>query len=180
MAGEEVAAKRYAQAVFAIARDAGTFDQWLLDLDALAALIANPGAADFLARGKVSAADKEAFLTSTLAGLSPLAMNLARLLVRKDRTTLAPFIAQTFRAMADAERGIASAEVRTAVPLGDAEREAVAQRLSRLTGRRVAIEVRVDPALLGGMVARIGDTVIDGSVRGKLVALRRRLREATA
>src|SRR5207253_11455529 len=105
-------------------------------------------------------------------------INLAKLLLRKNRTALAPAIATVFREMADAERGIAHAKVKTAVPLDDAERQALERRLSSLVGRSVEMQLEVDPSILGGIVARIGDEVIDGSAKGKLIQLRRRLQQA--
>jgi F-type H+-transporting ATPase subunit delta len=67
-------------------------------------------------------------------------------------------------------------EVRSAVPLTDQEREALAGNLARSTGKRIQLHPAVDPALLGGLVLRMGDTVVDGSVRAKLEQLRERLR----
>ena len=69
-------------------------------------------------------------------------------------------------------KGIVEAIVTSAAPLEEAERAALAERLAALTGQRVEIEERVDPALLGGLQVRIGDRLIDGSVRGRLERLR--------
>ncbi len=105
MAGEQLAAKRYAQAAFSIARERGALEQWAGDLDTVAALMSDPAAAAFLTRGRASSSDRMAVLERALAGIDPLALNLAKLLVRKNRTALAPYIARVFREMVDAERG---------------------------------------------------------------------------
>lgn len=169
-------ARRYAEAAFGIARDTGTEDQWRADLDAIAELAEHPQAAPFFASGRVSEDDKRRLLERALADLSPLAMNLARILLNRGRLTLAPQIAAAYNAMLDAERGIQHALVTTAVNLSDAERQAVARRLQELTGaREVQLETRVDPSIIGGMIVRIGDRLIDGSTRTKLVELKRSL-----
>jgi F-type H+-transporting ATPase subunit delta len=141
-------------------------------------LMSDPGAQAFLTRSKASFAERSAFVERSIAGADPLVINLGKLLVRKNRTALAPFIAEAFREMADVQQGVAHAKVRTAVPLDDSERQALGRRLSSLAGRSVEMQLEVDPSILGGIVARIGDEVIDGSAKGKLMALRRRLREA--
>ncbi len=172
----DVAAKRYAEAVFAIARDEGTEDAWRDDLSTLRELVDNPQAAAFFASGRTSEDQKRQLVEAVLRGTQPLALNLARLLLQRGRLGLAPQIAAEYDQMLDAARGIRHAEVTTAVPLTDAERAAVVERLRGLTGaREVRLETRVDPGLIGGMMARIGDRLIDGSTRSRLLQLKRSL-----
>ncbi len=174
----EIAAKRYAEAVFQIARDQGTIDAWLRDLQTIAAVFSEPEVLGLLESAKVPQSTREDVLSRTLAGISPLALNFARLLVQRRRVALAPHVTDFFRELADAYRGIAHAEVVTAVEVGDAERQLIAQRLSKITGKQVQIETRVDPSIIGGVVARVGDRLIDGSARTRLLALRHRLEAA--
>jgi F-type H+-transporting ATPase subunit delta len=68
--------------------------------------------------------------------------------------------------------------VTTAVPLSDDQVQGVAARLSRITGKQISVEPKVDPAIMGGLIARVGDTLIDGSTRSRLIALRKDLRGA--
>src|SRR5205085_1580864 len=82
--------------------------------------------------------------------LPGLALNLARLLVRKGRTALAPAIASQFKQMVETQQGIERATATTAVPLTDSERQNLSQRLESQTGHRIVLETAVDPALLGG------------------------------
>ncbi len=174
------AAKRYAQAAFELARDRGELEAWERDLGALSAALASPQAQAFVASHQVPMEAKESFLRHAAGEPGPpLVRNLARLLASKGRLPLLPQIAEHFQALLDEHRGIAHARVVTAVPTSDDERQALARRLSELTGKQVVVEMGEDPSILGGLVARIGDRMIDGSTRTKLIALKRRLAGAT-
>ncbi|MFQ5880456.1 MAG: ATP synthase F1 subunit delta [Dehalococcoidia bacterium] len=175
MAGQELAAKRYARAAFAIALAGDGLEGWAADLGLMAAVMGDPQGAAVLESVRLPQPAKYRLLEQALAGIDPLAMNLAKLLVARGRSGLAGQILEEYRALVDEHRGLAHAVVTTAVPLGDAEREAIAQRLGQLTGRQVTVATRVNPGIIGGLVARIGDTLIDGSVRTRLLALRRSL-----
>src|SRR5205807_7039422 len=106
------------------------------------------------------------------------ALNFARLLVQRRRVALAPQVVEDFNQMADDYLGLAHAEVTTAVPVSQQEQQLIAEQLSRLTGKRVDVRIRTDPSIIGGMVARVGDRLIDGSTRSRLLALRSRLEAA--
>lgn len=174
-AGTSIAARRYAEAAYAIARDSGTQNQWREDLASIAQLMEHPQAAGYMDGAKVSEENKGRMLQRAL-DISPLGMNLAMLLLERGRLTLAPWILAEYDRMLDEERGVARARLTTAVPLGPGEEQAVAERLRLLVGaREVRLETEVDPSLIGGMVARIGDRLIDGSVRTRLVELKRSL-----
>ncbi len=174
----EAAAKRYAQAALAVALEHRDLERWTADLAALAALMTQPEAAALLESDRVSDAEKDALLTAALSEVSPRAMNLARLLVAKRRTALAGQIGQEFQALLDEHRGVARAAVTTAVPLSDEQIKGVAARLGRITSKQVSVEPQVDPAILGGLIARVGDTLIDGSTRSRLLALKKELKGA--
>ncbi len=169
------AARRYAEAVFGLARRDASEDAWASDLDRLAALLEVPLAAKALASPAVTASQKLAVIGAEVPGLQPVMRNLLQLLLHRGRLEMLPEIAGAYRELLNAARGIATAEVTTAVPLGEADRAVLVERLARYTGKQVRVEARVDGGILGGVVARIGDTLIDGSVRGRLEALRRRL-----
>jgi F-type H+-transporting ATPase subunit delta len=171
----EVAAKRYAQAAFDIARERNELDRWVEEIRAIVDLAAQPGVVEFLASSRVPFEVKERLLRSGLADVSPLALNLARLLVQKGRITLAQQVRDEYQRLLDEHRGRAQALVLTAVPLSDDEERDVAQRLRELTGKEIVLERRVDPEILGGLVARVGDRLVDGSTRTRLLELRRQL-----
>ncbi len=176
----EIAARRYGEAAFQIARDGGTEERWSEGLSLMAAVFSDSEIAALMQEARISSADKMGLAEKALAGVDPLVLNLARLLVHRDRTALASQIAEAFQELADAERGIAHALVTTAVPLSDDETGAVAEKLSEISNQQVVVETQVDERIIGGLVARIGDKLIDGSTRSRLLALKRRLREARA
>ncbi len=173
------AAKRYAQAAFQLARDKGELDAWERDLRALGDALQTPDAMAYLASVRVPGEAKQEFLRRVMEQPTPLVWNLVLLLIERSRLALFPQIIQEFQELLDDERGIAHAQVTTAVPMSDSERTAVAVRLSELTGKRVQIETHEDPEMLGGLVARIGDRLIDGSTKTKLIALKRQLAGST-
>jgi F-type H+-transporting ATPase subunit delta len=106
-------------------------------------------------------------------------MFVVNLLLERKRVELLPQVAQAFADRVRRHRGIEMAEVTTAVPLGDAERELIAQRLTQYLQKQVEMTTRVDPDVIGGVVVRVGDQLFDASVRGKLERLRRRLAQGS-
>ena len=170
------AARRYAEAVFDIGQESGTLEQWRDELDLLAAVAADADALHVLENPKTPLDQRVALLERALTGLSPLARNLARLLLTRDRFGLLPEIARIYGEMLDRRNGVVRARVTTAVPLADEDLPAISERLRRVTGARdVRLETAVDPAIIGGLVVRVGDRLIDGSTRSRLIELRRQL-----
>jgi F-type H+-transporting ATPase subunit delta len=169
------AAKRYTDAVFGIAREKGTFDQWQNDLDALSELVSDSEAARLLESPKVAQAQKSAVVDQVLQNAQPEAKNLARLLLERNRLHIATEMSELFREQALAELGIVVADVTTAVPIDKSAEQAISQRLSSIVGKQVQIRTHVDESIIGGIVARIGDQLIDGSVNSQLKRLRTRL-----
>ncbi len=176
----DVAAKRYAEAALILAKEEDKLDAWSEGLAAMGALAGDPQAQALLQSTRVFPADKARLVEHALKGVDPLVLNLARLLLRRRRIALAPQIAEAFQELLDEARGISHAVVTTAVPLSQDEVRAVTQRLTQMTGRVVVVEAQVDESILGGLVVRLGDRLIDGSTRSRLEALRRRLAGARA
>ena len=176
----DVAAKRYAEAAYEIARERGTLEEWSAALSLMALVFADPQMTAMMDSARIAAVEKVRLVERTLEGIDPLALNLARLLVTNGRTALAPQVAEAFQELVDEARGVAHALVTSAVPLSPSEQEAVASKLGEITGKRVDITTKVDESIIGGLVARIGDRLIDGSIRSKLQALKRQLQEARA
>jgi F-type H+-transporting ATPase subunit delta len=168
------AGKRYARAVFDIARDTGTIPQWRAELDDIATVLADSELAPVFADGRLAAERRQAIAERVL-DVSPAAMNLAKLLIAKGRSPEARAVVQAFNRMADDHEGIAYADVTTAVPLTDAQVRTIAERLGEELNLRVNVEPSVDPSIVGGMVVRVGDRIIDGSLRTRLRELRREL-----
>lgn len=172
------AAKRYAQAVFELGKEKGSLDAWQRDLERLGQLSANREAEAFLANPSVSREKKVAMVDKALGKAQPEALNLGRLLVERDRISDAAAISDAFEDMVRADRGIVVAEVTTAEKLSKAEQEMVRERLEALVGKKVEMRTAVDESIIGGIVARVGDTLIDGSVVSQLRKLRQRLASA--
>ena len=172
------AAKRYAQAVFSLAKERGTLDRWLDDLAALNDLVSDTRAAEILASPAVPEAEKLNVVDRVLDEAQPEARNLAHLLIQRRRVEIIPELAQRFGAAVLQERGIVIAEVTTAEELGPAEQEMVRTQLSRIVGKSVQLRLNTDPSIIGGVVARVGDRLIDGSVINQLRRLRARLAAA--
>ena len=180
MASRSVSARRYAEAAFDLAVEGDALAAWSGDLRTIAAFVEEPDVAGIVRSGRVPRPDKLRLLEAGLAGqVSPLAMNLARLLNERSKLGLARDMQTAFQEMVDERSGVAHATITTAVPLADDERNAIAARLSALTGKRVDVTAAVDESIIGGVIARIGDQLIDGSTRTRLLALKRRLEGAT-
>lgn len=171
-----VAARRYAQAVFEMADQAGTLDRWERDLRRLADAFGDPAVAAFFASPKAPSEQKHTLARNLLGPeAEPLVLNLAGLLIERGRVALLPQLYAAFEELLLARRGIALGDVTTAIPLNDEERAAVRQRLKALLGKEVQVRAHVDPEIIGGIIVRVGDQLIDGSVISRLRALRERL-----
>jgi F-type H+-transporting ATPase subunit delta len=168
-------ALRFAEAAFAVARDSNTLDAWLEALKQASSIYDNHAAGLYLTSPVVPAERKQALLRELLPGVSQGVQRFLTILAHRDRLDLVPEIATVFERLLNEHRGIVVAQVTTAVPIDDREKALIASRLQRRLGKTITIEARVDPSILGGVVAQIGDNVIDGSVRGRLERLRRAL-----
>ncbi len=169
------AAKRYAQAVVDLAKERGTLDAWYADLARLDELMRDPTAAQYFASPNIAPADKMRILDQVLANAQPETHNLARLLAERHRLDIVPQLFAIFAEARLAEQGIAIADVTTAEPLDPQEQTIVRAQLGRLVGKDVELRQHVDPGIIGGIVARVGDQLIDGSVVSQLRRLRARL-----
>src|SRR5512136_2915592 len=168
-----VSGKRHAQAVFQIALEEKQLDRWLADVERIAAVLGDAEIAAVLSNPKVSPEKKKDMLDRGLKGVSPTAMNLAQLLVARNRLHLVRSLAVEYKRLMNAYGGMELAEVTTAVPISAQEGEAVGKGLTVLSGKRVTLELSVDPEILGGFVARLGDKLIDASARTRLQELRK-------
>lgn len=171
------AAKRYAQAAFEIAQAEGTIAGWRGELGDIASVLAESELAPMLADSRLPLERRLGAVERSL-DVSPKALNLARLLVQKGRSLDARAVAIAFNRMADEAEGIAHAQVTTAVPLSDEQLQVISNQLSSQLGKDVRATSEVDPAILGGIVVKVGDRLIDGSVRARLKQLRRELEGA--
>jgi len=171
------AGKRYAQAAFGIALESGTIAAWRAALDDIASVLAESSAAGVFADGRIPLEQRLAMVERSL-DVPALPLNLAKLLVSKGRSGEARAVAEAFGRMADEQEGIVHASITAAVDLSPQQVEGIEQRLSSSLGKTVQVTSAVDPGMVGGLVVRVGDRMVDGSVRTRLKRLRRELEGA--
>jgi F-type H+-transporting ATPase subunit delta len=173
MAVTRSTARRYAEAAFGIAQRDASMDAWLAALGVAEERLTEPVAMRLLANPAVAVSRRIALLDRLLgADVAGAPRNLLALLVRRGRFELLPAVVREFRRLQARQEGIVEASVTSAVALDEPAQAALLERLAALTGQRVQMHLSVDPSLLGGVAVRIGDRLIDGSVRGRLERLR--------
>jgi F-type H+-transporting ATPase subunit delta len=176
MARRETAARRYAEAAFEIGRSDRALDAWEADLATLRDLLAEPELRSLVEHPAVPFGDKERVVRQLAGAVTTSeALNLVLLMVRRGRPGAIGAMVEHFASLLRRHRGVALAEVRTALPLDDPQRTAVVDRLRELTGEEIEINEVVDELLIGGITVRIGDRLYDASVRNRLARLRARL-----
>ena len=176
MAERITVARPYADAAFALAREQDALAPWTEALRLAESIATDPQMADALANPKLNAAEKSAlFLSVTGDRLGGETRNFIRILVDADRIELLPEIRQLFETLRNEAEGIAQARIESAQPLTDAQFDELTSALAKRFGKRIEATTSVVPELIGGARIAIGDTVIDGSVRGKLEAMRHAL-----
>ncbi len=170
-----VYARRYAQAVFQIALERDELDRWQSDLGKVASLGEDAAVVTWLESPKLHFDDKARLLSERLVDINPLALNLTYLLVTRGKLGIAGDIADEYQRLLDSHHGIEQAEVTTAISLDDEGKLKLAEYLGAIVGKKVMLKPKVDSSLIGGIIARIGGKLIDGSTRSKLEALKREL-----
>jgi len=169
-------ARRYAMAIFDIARKQNTIDRTLEDVKEIAQLFAIRKLAYLLQEPKIPVQRKETAIRQALGDkVLPTSLNLALLVVQRELVELMPNIASELEQLVLDYKNQAIAEVITATKLDDAQMRLIKQALEHRTGKTILVETKVQPEILGGVIARVGDRIIDGSIRYRLSALRQQL-----
>jgi F-type H+-transporting ATPase subunit delta len=174
----EATARRYAKAVYDLARESGDSDAVGRELAEVTAIITGESAVhDVLTRPWIKPGDRRGIATAIAqkAGARKLVQDFLGLVAERGRADHLPEIVIAYQALVDAEHGQARAQVRSAVALTDKEKQELSARLERALGKRILLEERVDSTLLGGFVAQVGSLILDGSLDGQLARLRQRL-----
>jgi F-type H+-transporting ATPase subunit delta len=164
--------------VFRIALEGQELNRWQSELRRIVSLSNDMALFTLLENPAVSFNEKAKVLSERLGDINPLALKLVSLLVAKGKLGMIGDIAEDYQRLVDNYRGVEGteiAEVTTAIPLDDEDQLKLAQRLTSLVGKPVVLKVKVDSDLIGGIIIRIGDKLIDGSIRRKLAALKRGL-----
>jgi F-type H+-transporting ATPase subunit delta len=171
-------ARRYARALFGIGVDAGNFDalgQQIADLAELWS--SSPELRQALENPVFRQDEKRKVLEQLLPRIAPTpeVQRFVLLLLDRRRISILPAIARAYGALADEHTGRVRARVTSAEPLSPAALDRVRRSLEQRTGKKVIVETAVDPELIGGVVANVGDLVLDGSIRTQLDDLRAKL-----
>ena len=171
-------ARRYAKALLLIGIDGRNYDALAAELESIARTV--DGSLDLhLVRTNpvFPLSQRRAVLDEIVKrlGLQPVMRNFVMLLLDRNRVGALPSIAREYRKLVDAEAGRVRAVITSARPLSLDQEDRIKAALEKRTGKTVLVETRQDPALLGGVVAAIGDLVYDGSVRNQLAQLREQL-----
>lgn len=169
----------YAQAIFAVAEAEGVLDEVEDELFRFARTVEEqPELRQALTDISLPSERKRAVITELLGGkATPQIVNLLGFIVEQGRARELPAIADELVQLAAERRQQAVAEVRSALPLDAERRRRLAEALSRATGKQIELRVIVDESIIGGVVARVGDQVFDGSIRRRLELARERLSE---
>lgn len=168
------AARRYAEAIFDLAAADKAVAGYRASLDALAAAI-TPQVIRALRDPSVPVKRRLAAVDAATKGQPKAIRSVLLLLEQRDRIALLPDIAREFGDLVDRRAGIVKAKITTAVPLDDAQRSTVVQRLEKSSGKKIKASFAVDADLIGGARVQLGDHLIDSSVRAQLAALRSQL-----
>jgi F-type H+-transporting ATPase subunit delta len=170
--------KRYARAAFELGLEKNELEVWQKGLKKMADLTTDQQLMTLLQDPRIPFDAKKSLLQKRLGEIHPLVFNLTALLVSKGILPRISDIFQQYNNLMDAHRGVQRARVTTALPLGTEEKEVVSRRLGEIIDRKVVIDGQLDPSIIGGFIARVGDMLIDGSIRQKLETLKKSLVEA--
>ena len=174
-------ARRYARALFSLGLEEGRHEQYGEELSAvLQALQSNRMASGMLGNPGYSAEQRESVIDAVASALrlSPSLVSFLRLLLERQRIPDLEQIARLYRAMVDQQVGRVRASLTAAQPLAEEDLARLREAMSRLTGRTVVVDARTDPSIIGGVVAQVGATLFDGSLRTQLERMREELKRA--
>lgn len=170
------AARRYAEAAFELAARDGELDSWRDGLVLAAGLLGDAAASSVVDNPSVPLHDREAVVDRLLGGrVNPSVKNLAIMLTRRNRLDILPAIAVQYSRLVNRQRGVVEAVITSAAPLTPEETTALRAKVEAMTGATVDLQSAVDPALIGGLTLRVGDRLLDASIRGRFERLRDQL-----
>ena len=171
---EPTIAKNYAEALIDLAQKDGDLAKWGRLIDQFAdAMNSDAKLAGFLASPRVAASEKNRILALALEGQVPQTfLRFIQAMVKNRRQLLIPMVATEYHSLVDVVENRVHAAVTVAKAASEADQKLIADRLSKVVGKTVVPHFYVNPAVLGGLVVRVGDTVLDGSVRRRLARLK--------
>jgi F-type H+-transporting ATPase subunit delta len=170
--------KRYAQAILQIALEQDNVDGWLQELHGLFDITRQGAVATLLGAPGPTLQEKLEVIEEISPDTEPLAQRLLALLAYRRAVEVLPLVIQEYQALVDGYQSIQRVELTSAVPLDQWDKERITKQLAGALANEVRLQVRVDQSILGGLIIRVGDRLIDGSIRSQLEGLRRNLVEA--
>ena len=168
-------AKRFAQAIFEIGREGDDLEQWSHDLRRISLALKNEEFRLLLEHSKVPISQKLRTIEDSLPLLQPLARNMLGVLTSRGLVDLAELVEFEFIRLLDVHQGRVRGNVVSAVELYSEEKERLVRFLANLEGKEIALDTSIDSSLIGGLLVRVGDKLIDGSTRYKLEKMRSQL-----
>ena len=171
-----ISSKRYAQAVFSIAKEQNEIDKWQTHLKKIASVMSEVEFINIMENPGLPLKLKMEFAKEKLGKISPLSLNLAYLLIAKNKCNISTQIAEDYERLTDEHHKIKRAEVTTAVALDDKEKDKIQRQLEAITSSKIITRFQTDPDIIGGVIARIDGRLLDGSIRSKLDAMKKSLR----
>jgi len=174
-------AGRYATALFELALEANAVEAVKADLDRFDALVAESADLNRLVRSPVFSAEEQLQALSVVldrVGISGLAANFFKLVAANRRLFAVHDMIKAFRALVAQHKGEATAAVTVAEPLKDQHVDALRAALKSVTGKDVDLDIKIDPAILGGLVVKLGSRMVDSSLRTKLNGIKHAMKEA--
>jgi F-type H+-transporting ATPase subunit delta len=171
MAESLTIARPYAEAAFKLAREGNALPQWSDALARLSAVASSDAARELIGNPRLTSAQVSGLVADVAGSLSPEQRNFVTLLADNERLGVLPEIAEHYEGLRNDFEGVLDARIASAYPLSEQQVAEVVATLEGKYGRKVKATVSVDPDLIGGISIRIGDEVIDASVRGKLAQL---------
>jgi F-type H+-transporting ATPase subunit delta len=172
---------RYATALFELARDEKSIDAVRVDLDRFEAMLADSADLKRLVRSPVFSADSQSKALAAVlnqAGISGIAANFLKVLTANRRLFVVSDVIRAFRALVARFKGEATADVTVAEALSDKNLDALKTALKSVTGKDVALNVKIDPSIIGGLVVKLGSRMVDSSLRTKLNSIKHAMKEA--
>ncbi len=169
--------RNYAETLLVLAKREGKQEEWGVLIESVAsAMQEDQTLKTFLESPKLAASRKIEILANALGNrVPPLFLRFLETVIMKRRQMVIPAIASEYRALIDESEDRVHANVTVARQPAEPERDALARQLSRLFGKRVVPHIAINPEILGGVIVKVGDTVMDGSVRRRLATLKSRM-----
>lgn len=171
----DILARRYAKALFVVGKEENALDEYAKAIEEFASLyLSTPLVRDGLTN-KMYPQDVRAKVMAEIvnsAGITGIMANFLNLLAQKNRANVLPEIASTFQTMVDEDRNICQGTIITAKELQPGLQEKAKATLEKITGKQVVLKSQVDPSIIGGMIAKVGDLVLDGSIKTQLEGLK--------